>query len=387
VAKNPSSTEETARLNELWFYDIVDTEPDPRFDEIVRLAAAICRVEIAAISLVESQRLWFKAKLGLSSDEMQVEGSFCKEVVAGGAPIIVGDAAAEPLFRDSSLVASGIRAYLGYPLTSPSGAVLGSLCVLDVKPRDWTPVECEAVRVLALQVVARFDLRRANAELMQLWEERRDIETRSLAGRRADERRIASELHEGLGQDLCGLTLMLKAVRDSSQESATCTELEKIEKIMRGTIDYCRRLARENTAFGFIHGSLRESLERFLDGVNELSHLRCELHWRNTVALRDRAVAYNIYRIAQEAVTNAVRHSGGQRIHVHLAMHNERLIMEIDDDGRGIDTQLGGSTGVGIETMRFRARTYGGGVDLLQRLPRGTRVRCEIPLPLSHVNG
>jgi signal transduction histidine kinase len=180
---------------------------------------------------------------------------------------------------------------------------------------------------------------------------------------------------------------MVKAVRSCSREAATCADLEKIEKIMRGTIDYCRRLARASTAFGFIHGSLRESLERFLDGVNELSNLRCELNWRTTVALRDRAVAYNIYRIAQEAVTNAVRHSGGQRIHVQFGVHNERLVMEVDDDGRGIDPRRAGGSGVGIETMRFRARSYGGGLEVLPRVPRGTRIRCEIPLPLANTQG
>ncbi len=387
MTQNPLSIEETARLKELWSYDIVDTEPDARFDDIVRLAASVCQVGIAAISLVESRRLWLKAKLGVATSELNAEGSFCAEVVRSRAALAVADAAADALFCDTGLVTSGIRAYLGYPLLAPSGAVLGSLCVLDVKPRDWTPHEHEAVRVLAAQVITLLDLRRGNAELMQLWEERRDIETRSLAGRRADERRLASELHEGLGQDLTGLTLMVKAVRSASREPATCADLEKIEKIMRGTIDYCRRLARESTAFGFIHGSLRESLERFLDGVNELSNLRCEMHWRTTVALRDRAIAYNIYRIAQEAVTNAVRHSGGQRIHVHFVVQNERLVMEVDDDGRGIDPRLASGSGVGIETMRFRARTYGGGVEVLPRVPRGTRVRCEIPLPLSTTQG
>jgi len=216
--------------------------------------------------------------------------------------------------------------------------------------------------------------------LLQVWEDLREVETRTLTGRQDEQRRIAAELHDGLGQDLTGMSLLLRAVRDQTSEPAVRVELKKIEQLMRGAIDTCRRLAREQTAFGFIHGNLRESLQHFLDGMNEISKVNCELSWPARIAFQDRAVEYNLYRIAQEAVTNAVRHSGARRIQVRVATAGNNLQLEIEDDGTGL-REGNMSEGVGLETMRYRASTIGGRLELTPRAPSGLLVRCELPMP------
>ena len=373
---------EGARLGELWSYAAVGTYPEPDFDQIVRLTATICRAPVAAVSLVDADRIWFKAKLGLEADEINRDGAFCDVVVTSRAPLAVPDATQDVRFSSNPLVCEvGVRAYLGYPLKSPSGAVLGSLCVVDTVPRPWGEVEHEAVRVHTAQIMALLELRRTYAELTQMWEERREIESQAVLGRRNDQRRMAAELHDGLGQDLTGMALLLKVVRSQSSDATTREELLRIEKLMRSSIDTCRRLAREQTAFGFLHGSLRASLDRYLDGVNEMSNLRCELQWEKTVALRDRAVAYNVYRIVQEAVTNAVRHSGGSRVVVIVSMLDGRLRADIEDDGLGLRGREAEEAGVGLETMKYRATALGGRLQLQPKTPRGLRVRCEIPIP------
>lgn len=382
IDSTAASKEEHARLTELWSCDIIGTKPEPQFDELARLAASLCDSPVAAISLVDSDRLWFKAKVGLPVDELGRDGSFCDVVVASRSALIVENALADPRFNRSGLVCGDahVRAYLGFPLSMPSGAVVGSLCVLDAAPRAFTELQREAMRVLARQVVAHLELRRANAELTQLWEDHRALETRALTGTRDDQRHLAAELHDGLGQDLTGLSLLIKALRRATKEPDTQLELLRIEQLTRGAIDSCRRLARGHLAFGFKHGSLRESLEQYLGGVNDLKGVRCELVWSTTVALRERTVAYNLYRIAQEAVTNAVRHSGGDTITVTVEERDGALRLQVDDDGRGLSSD-GGGGGVGLETMRFRSQAIGGAFSISPRDPRGVSVRCEVALP------
>jgi signal transduction histidine kinase len=213
-----------------------------------------------------------------------------------------------------------------------------------------------------------------------VWEDLRGVEARSLTGRQDDQRRIAAELHDGLGQDLTGMSLLLRAARDRAGEPEVRNDLQKIEQLLRGAIDTCRRLAREQAAFGFIHGNLRESLQHFLKGINEISNVSCALQWPANLTLHDRAIEYNLYRIAQEAVTNAVRHSGAHQITVHVLLHDGNLRLEIEDDGTGL--QEGNmSEGVGMETMRYRAGTIRGRLEITPRTPAGLTVRCEVPLP------
>jgi signal transduction histidine kinase len=375
--------DERSRLRELWSYNIIGTPPDPSFDEIVQLAADLCEAPFAAVSLAESDRLCFKAKVGLAVDALDREGAFCDTVVSSKAPLIIDNALEDPRFCASGLVcgAAHVRAYCGMPLVTPSAAIIGSLCVLDTKPREWRPVQREAVRVLAAQVVARLELRRANAELTHLWEDHRALETRALTGARDDQRRLAAELHDGLGQDLTGMSFLVKALRGQTKEATTRAELAKIEQLMRSAIESCRRLARGHLAFGFQHGSLRDSLQHYLAGISEMSRTRCVLHWPSTVALRDRTIAYNLYRIAQEAVTNAVRHSGGDEINVTVEEADGLIRVQIDDNGRGLAPDRGGGGGVGLETMRFRASAIGGSLLISPRDPSGVSVRCELPTP------
>lgn len=372
---------ERLRFQPLYAYDTMTEQEGAHLNALTSLAATLCRTPIAAISLVRSDRLWFKAKIGLAMDKLDRNGAFCDVVVTTGEALILKDTTLDPRFRSSPLVCGGlgVRAYIGHPLKSPFGAVLGCLCVIDTRVRKWSDFEIEVVRLLAAQALARLELCRVCAELSRLREEHRDLEARSLAGRMDDQRRVAAELHDGLGQDLTGLSLLLRAASANCGEQHTQMELKKIGELARDAIETCRRIAREHMAYSFIDGDLRESIEKFLAGVNQTTSLRCELRWATTVALPDRTVAYNLYCIAQEAITNAVRHSRGQRIQVQLSTQNDRVCLDVDDDGTGLRDDELRNGGVGLDTMRYRARALGARLELISLEPRGLRVRCEIP--------
>ncbi len=163
----PLPDREGERLKALAAYGVVDTAPEEGFDDLASLASRICRAPMAMISLVDRDRQWFKARVGLEITETPREIAFCAHAILGTEVMIVPDAQADARFAANPLVTGdpGIRFYAGAPLLTDGGHALGSLCVLDRVPRALTDEQAEALATLSREVVARLDLRRANAEL------------------------------------------------------------------------------------------------------------------------------------------------------------------------------------------------------------------------------
>ena len=130
-------TAEAARLAALDRFEILDTGPELLFDSLTALAAKTFDVPIALISLLDSERQWFKSRVGLEVDETAREISFCKYTVQSDDPLIVLDALLDPRFVDGPLVVGSphIRFYAGAPLRTVDGHRLGALCIIDRLPR------------------------------------------------------------------------------------------------------------------------------------------------------------------------------------------------------------------------------------------------------------
>jgi signal transduction histidine kinase len=162
VAERPPN--EVQRLAALRRYDVLDTLPEEGFDEIARLASIICETPIATVCFVDENRQWFKAKVGLNGSENTREVSFCAHAILNPyEELVVEDALHDPRFFDNPLVTGDpkIRFYAGSPLQSAHGEALGTLCVIDRKPRALTPEQKETLRVLAHQLMAQLELRYA----------------------------------------------------------------------------------------------------------------------------------------------------------------------------------------------------------------------------------
>ena len=161
-------------------YAVLDTEAEPQFDAIGKLAATILDVPIALISIVDGSRQWFKARYGLDVTQTSREISFCGHVVADRNGLLVEDTALDARFVDNPLVVStpNIRFYAGMPLTTPEGFVLGTLCAIDTKPRQLSPAQLETLRALADQVLALLELRRIGRQLLLERERSADRERR-----------------------------------------------------------------------------------------------------------------------------------------------------------------------------------------------------------------
>ncbi|NTU80935.1 MAG: response regulator [Chloroflexales bacterium] len=162
--------DEPERLGALHRYQILDTPSESDFDALVQLAAAVCEVPIAVIGLLDRERLWVKAGVGMASTEVPRAITFCAHAILQPAEVLlVADARADARFRDSPLVAGDphLRFYAGAPLVSPDGYALGTLCVLDYRAHALTPLQLNTLKVLAQQVVMHLEQRRQIALLRE----------------------------------------------------------------------------------------------------------------------------------------------------------------------------------------------------------------------------
>ena len=143
-------------------YRILDTAAEQAYDDIVALAAYLCDVPIALITLVDESRQWFKSRLGLNEKETPRDVAFCAHAILQTEPLIVRDALKDRRFSDNALVTGSphIRLYAGFPLVNPDGFALGTLCVIDRKPRRLSAEQKTAMQALARQVMALLELRR-----------------------------------------------------------------------------------------------------------------------------------------------------------------------------------------------------------------------------------
>ncbi|MGV3707617.1 MAG: sensor domain-containing diguanylate cyclase [Gemmatimonas sp.] len=188
----PIPANETARIDALLALGILDTPAEQEYDDLLRLAATICGTPMGLVSLVDSERQWFKAKLGIPIGECSRDIALCAYVVAQDDLFVVNDARDDDRFRHNPFVTNdpNVRFYAGVPLTTDAGVHVGSLCVLDRVPRTLTPEQEHALHVLSRQVVMHFQLR-------QQVEESRRAQA-ALAASEAKFRRTLEHLADGV---------------------------------------------------------------------------------------------------------------------------------------------------------------------------------------------
>ncbi len=165
----PLPWSEDERLRALRGYGILDTPPEPAFDEIARIAALICKAPIAVVNLIDSERQFFKAEIGLGLRETSIEVSICAQAILRRELFVVPDTTKDPRFSCNPLVTGApyLRFYAGALLETSDGLPLGTVCVLDYEPRPEgiTPEQGEMLRALARAAMAQIELRRSSDAL------------------------------------------------------------------------------------------------------------------------------------------------------------------------------------------------------------------------------
>lgn len=158
---------EDVRLKALEAYKIMDTLPEKEFDDIVELACALCSAPISLITLLDSDRSWFKAQVGIGGHEAPKELSLCQYTIQQpDAVTVINNALTDPRLTDNPFITGDthIRFYAGAPLVTPTGEAIGTLCIVDTEPREFSEEHMRILRILADRVMKQLEMRKENLE-------------------------------------------------------------------------------------------------------------------------------------------------------------------------------------------------------------------------------
>ncbi len=214
---------------------------------------------------------------------------------------------------------------------------------------------------------------------------RKELEQEVMEVAALEQQRIGQELHDGVGQELTGLALMADALRQHL--SGQLPDLARLADRITGGLgrvhQQVRSLSRGLVPVQVDAEGLRAALEEFVTRINEQASVNCAFHCGAPVLVKDTQVATHLFRITQEAVSNALRHGQAHQIDVTLRTQRDMLMLTVCDDGVGIPNDKPDCNGLGIRIMHNRVAAIGGALSIGPANGRGTRLTCTVPLAME----
>jgi len=196
-----------------------------------------------------------------------------------------------------------------------------------------------------------------------------------------EQRRIGQDLHDGLGQHLTGIAFLSKVQEQRLEERSRpeAAGAAKIVGLVNEAIHKTRELARGLLPVQSDAQGLMSALQHFSSEVEDLFQVGCRFECEEPVLVPDEAIANHLYRIAQEAVHNAIRHGKARNIVILLRAASDSGVLTVRDDGVGIAEPAGSHSGMGLQIMRYRVSMIGGTLEIARCPDRGTLVTCVFP--------
>jgi len=212
---------------------------------------------------------------------------------------------------------------------------------------------------------------------------RKQLEREILEVSERERRRIGRDLHDGLGQRLTALELCAQGLVEtvSGLSAPAGDSLRTLAKHLREAVAQTRQLSHGLSPVSLEAGGLVHALLELAESTSALTQVQCQFSGAGIETSPSPTAASHLYRIAQEAVANALKHGHPRRILISLVQKRDRLIMEVFDDGQGFLLSTDSGPGLGLRVMRYRANLFGGELQVKTSPGRGTRISCTAPLP------
>ncbi len=233
------------------------------------------------------------------------------------------------------------------------------------------------------------ELKTANDRLKEESGRRRLLERDLLEISEREQRRIGQELHDSLGQLLTGVAILSKALEQKLRrcEMAEAGDAKEIARLVNSAIQETRQLSRGLHPVALDENGLMSALAALAETTQSVFRVSCAFRCRQTVPMRDASTAVHLYRIAQEAVTNAIRHGKTQNIEIELSRVDSRATLTIRNDGRRFEGAPDKGKGIGLLMMHHRAEMIGGVLEVQSGPGGGTRVTCTLEMKSGSKEG
>lgn len=389
---------EIERLQALREYSILDTLPEQDFDDITKIASEICQTPISLITLIDSNRQWFKSNHGLNVRETPRDYAFCAHAINNPYEILtVKDSREDDRFANNPLITGypNVIFYAGIPLVNPAGFSLGTICVIDNEPRELTLNQLESLRALSRQVVNLFEFKKLNKNLKESQEE---IQTRN-----SELEQFAYVVSHDIKSPLNNI-IGLITILNEYQKGKFDDSGERIVNLITKS-----SLRLKSLIDGIISHYIGVNIE-----VNTKKEIDVDLLFKEIIDLLDTKREYQITytsefksivtnevaikQILTNLLSNAIKYNNKEKVKIDVKVNSSPDLFEfvIQDNGIGIDksqfskifdtfTTLGGKdrfnnigTGIGLSTVKKLVDKLGGSISVESEMGVGTKFKFSI---------
>ena len=346
---NQNNTTEQQRLTELYNYKILDSEAENDFDDLAIIASELAGTPISAISLIDYDRQWLKAKVGIIGNEIKREISFCSHAIQEDTHMVIPNTLEDDRFSLNPLVlhSPGIKFYAGFPLVTPRGFKIGTLCVLDKKPRKLSESKLNALSKLAQQVMKLIELRLKNDELTRLKQNLEGQKTQ--LGEMLDHQRklMAILAHDTRGP-LGSMQTLLNLYTD---DEILAEESKEVFSLIDGQIEILLSLIDNITTWGSAYINSKDNVAAEIDIraiVNnaiapfQQSAKEKNISISNDVKCMPRLTMQKdeLSFIVRNLINNSVKFSPSGQIKIYDEPRSNTYALIIEDTGIGIPTEI-----------------------------------------------
>lgn len=394
MQRAPNHPSETQRIAELLRFDVLDSEDEKAFDELTELASHICQTPISLISLIDTDRQWFKSRVGIDAQETPREQAFCAHAILQTDLFEVPDALKDARFADNPLVQGDpdIRFYAGAPLVTSKGLPIGTLCVIDKTAKTLSVQQKRALEILANQVMGQLELRLNYKKLQQASEERQKIFSV-----------IGHDLRSPFN-GILGLSQLLyeKASVMSHEQTkdmaghiygSSLQVFQIIDELMQWTQQRLGRTV-SNVEPCSLMKAVNDTLGLLKDAIT-LKQLACDVNIEPHIdVLADGAILKTILR---NLLNNAIKYSNeGGMIRIDAQVESDHMSISIEDQGSGVsphvieqlfnntvesevDTEGLKGSGIGLSLCAELIATQGGSIRVDETYTQGARIIFTLP--------
>ncbi|SEC31714.1 sensor histidine kinase [Terriglobus roseus] len=389
---------EAERVADLHSYELLDTLDERGYDDITFLAQYICETPVSLVTLVDTHRQWFKSAIGAGDlRETSRADSFCSHLIGGSSVLVVQDTLEDDRFSDNPLVTGelGIRFYAGAPLITPDGHVIGTVCVIDQKPRSMRTEQVRALEALARQVMARMELRRQMRENTLTADAMRTAEKLAAVGRMASS--LAHEINNPL-QSVTNLLYMVEVTEDKAERRIYLKQAEDALARVSHLVTQSLRFHKQSRQAEPVRlAELAESILMLFQ--TRLSHASAQVVMTDRQTAPLVCLADDIRQVLTNLVSNSLDALSGRgkgklyvRVRDGVSAGRKGVFFSVADTGQGIapdamarlfqpfNTTKGiRGTGLGLWVTKGILQKHGARVRVRSRVQVGTVVRIFFP--------